>query len=788
MALPPLPENSRLPPVLDVAPVGIAITDADGRLLALNDRLRRMLALPAHSFFNEHLPNLLTPPLNKFFSNQLHEIVHGASRLQTLSRLPSPQHDHVARDWRVTVCRLSGPDDQTDQFAFYVQDITSQMDLQRRLLAERAVARVLATVDNFDEGMTAALQGIRKSFELRFCEYWALGDDDLLQRRIVCSADADDRLDAIPLRRSEGLIGQVFHNQRPEHMADVRTHSDFRRSEAAAVLGLQTGFAFPVMVEEHCLGVISMFSDQRLDIGDSLAAVLARLGQEIGQFNQRVSTRTLARENEARTELVIESALDAVITIDDLGFIRRWNPRAAEMFGWSNEEVVGTDLAEHIIPARLRDVHHAGLKKFLATGEGPVLNKRIELTAIRRDGNEFPVELTVLPLQLGEHYEFTAYLRDITDRKQAEKALLEADRRKTEFLAVLGHELRNPLATISNCVELISKHQASAEEMAMMMQPQVNQLSRLLDDLLDISRINHGKIALHRTVIRLVDCLRSAVDATRPLMQQQQQTLEPDFAELDGIEVFADPTRIQQIVTNLLANASKYSPAGTTIALRGRDEGEFISISVEDHGAGIPAEKLEQVFEAFTQMNESNGGLGIGLTLVQMLAEMHGGSVTAFSDGPGLGSRFVVRIPTGLPADARGQPDVNAAPKRHNLNGMDILIIDDNETAATTLARLLGHSTNCRTRVATDGESGISEALASVPDAMIVDIQMPDISGLEIAATIRDDDRFAKTRLIALSGFSHPEAISASLEAGFMHHFSKPVDLPELLACLRETS
>lgn len=781
--------------VYDDAPVGLAHLDMQLRYLGINRMLAQMHGVPVARHLGRSIDEVLPPALAA--EHVVHcrvVIARAAPVLDVCLRAESPQHDGATHDWLVSYFPLRDSTMRHCGVAMTVVDITRRRDAERRLQAERRVARILARTERLEDALPAALDAILESFELDFGEYWTPADGGGLVRAVLRSAQAADHraaddLEAIPLAFGEGLIGQVAQTRQPIFIPDVKADPEFRRSVSASTLGLCTGFAFPVMVRETCVGVISLFSRRRLDIGPTLNSVLARLGQEIGQFAIRSDAQREAREYEARTRAVIESALDAVVSIDEAGRVLEWNPRAEEMFGWSRTEAVGRDLADTIIPPPMRAAHRAGMQRFLATGEGPVLNRRIEVTALHRDETQFPVELAVLPLELDNRFEFTAYLRDITERKRTEAALLEADRRKTEFLAILGHELRNPLATIANCVRLIEVGAEDTRELVRVMRPQIDQLRFLLDDLLDITRINHGKIALNRRVVDLSEVLRGAIDATQPLMAERGQTLLANLTPISDMEIFADSTRVQQIVSNLLTNASKYSPPDSTIQIDALRKGDRVEIAVRDDGMGIPADRLDDIFEAFTQIREAptgTGGLGIGLTLVRLLTEMHGGTVSVRSDGPGCGSTFTVSLPAAIPVGAHDPAPVTQAAPSVGSN-WHLLIVDDNEAAAATMGRLIQHATGCSVEVVYDGRSALAAVNRRVPDAMLVDIKLPDMSGLDIVAALRADPRFDATRLVALSGFGHEDAIRESLEAGFEAHIAKPVDLPEILQVLTAT-
>jgi PAS domain S-box-containing protein len=378
---------------------------------------------------------------------------------------------------------------------------------------------------------------------------------------------------------------------------------------------------------------------------------------------------------------------------------------------------------------------------------------------------------------------------DITDRKKFEEDLREADRRKDEFLAVLAHELRNPLAPIRTGLELmrLAGDDASAlEEVRTTMERQSQQMVRLIDDLLDVSRITRGAVDLRKSRVELATVLESAVETSRPLIEEMGHKLEVTIPK-QPIVLEADPTRLAQVISNLLNNAAKYMPRGGTIRVSAERLDGTAIISVKDSGIGIPPEMIERIFDMFTQVDgsleRSHGGLGIGLTLVKRLVEMHGGSVEAHSDGLNEGSEFIVRLPAvvGLlreppPKDGSGRP---AGAKRR------ILVVDDNENAAKVLGMLLTALGN-DVRTAFDGFTAIELAESFLPEIILLDIGMPKLNGYETARRIREQPWGKNMVLAALTGWGQEEDKRRTREAGFDHHFVKPLEPATLQKLLAE--
>ena len=391
---------------------------------------------------------------------------------------------------------------------------------------------------------------------------------------------------------------------------------------------------------------------------------------------------------------------------------------------------------------------------------------------------------------------------DISDRKQAEQALRdseerfrkiaadlsEADRRKDEFLATLAHELRNPLAPIRNGLQLIKLADGQTlqiEKAQSMMERQLTQMVRLVDDLMDVSRISLGKLELRRERLDVASILNSAVETSRPLIEQMGQSLIVTMPER-ALMIDADMTRMAQVFMNLLNNAAKYGNRGGKIGLKVERLGDFVVTTVSDTGIGIDADQLPKIFAMFTQLggalDRSQGGLGIGLTLVKRLVEMHGGSVEAKSAGLGLGSQFIVRLPImndALPVPALGITDGAAVTKP----SLRILIVDDNRDGADSLSELLTLVGN-DTRTAYDGQQGVDLAGEYRPDVILLDIGLPKLNGYEACRLIRKQLNGDAVMLIAVTGWGQDDDRQRSLEAGFDHHLVKPVDPQALMLML----
>ena len=377
---------------------------------------------------------------------------------------------------------------------------------------------------------------------------------------------------------------------------------------------------------------------------------------------------------------------------------------------------------------------------------------------------------------------------DITDRKTAEQELRDADRRKDEFLALLAHELRNPLAPIVSGIDLLRQAKDNPrvlEQVTATMSRQVTQLVRLVDDLLELSRVSGGRLRLRKTRVPLRDVMRDAVASVRPLIERQRHVLEVKLPE-DPIELEADSARLTQVFANLLNNAARYTPEGGRITIEAAHEGQEAVVTVSDNGIGIPAPAMARIFEMFYQGEEGRpnrgGGLGIGLTLARSLIEMHGGTITAASGGSDRGSQFTVRLPAAEQPVAGERKEQRATDKP--LGGHRVLIVDDNTDAARTLGMLvetLGHN---EVHVANNGSEALRIAEERRPDIVLLDLKMPGMDGYEVARRLRSESWGRDLTLVAVTGWTLEDHKRRSRDAGFDRHLTKPADVAALAALL----
>lgn len=512
-------------------------------------------------------------------------------------------------------------------------------------------------------------------------------------------------------------------------------------------------------------------------------------GKLVGAVNLfiDITDRKRAEEAQGRLVAIVESADDAIIGKDLNGIITNWNSGATKLFGYAAVEMIGRPVRTLMPPDRVDE--ESDILRRLRAGESI---SHYETVRRHKDGTLLDISLTVSPIHdsRGNVIGASKIARFIGDRRRMEEALRDSDRRKDEFLAMLSHELRNPLATIRNSVQLL-RMDPGDEMQGTVLEPlerQVSTLSRLVDDLMDVSRVTMGRVRLQRRDVALERIVRGAAESMRKEMADRRHafTVAPVDPQL---VVHVDEVRLEQVVVNLLTNAAKYTPDGGVINLSVVREGEEALLCVRDSGVGIRPELLSHVFGLFSQgtttLDRGQGGLGIGLALVKYLVEMHGGTVAARSAGTGKGSEFVVRLPvtgsSSRPSRASQPAGTEDAQAKEGV--LRVLVVDDNRDSADLQATLLRYNGH-HVETAYDGSDALRVALRFRPNVVLLDIGLPEIDGYEVAYRIRQQDVLKDVVLVAMTGYGQPEDRRRSQAVGFDHHLVKPAEFSELRAIL----
>jgi PAS domain S-box-containing protein len=497
-----------------------------------------------------------------------------------------------------------------------------------------------------------------------------------------------------------------------------------------------------------------------------------------------VTEQRRGEETRSLLAAIVAASDDAIVgkTLD--GVILSWNEGAQRLLGYSPAEVVGRSI-DLIIPSELRDEERQILRR-ISQGERV---DHFETVRLAKDGRRVHVSVTMSPVRddSGRVIGASKVARDISERKRLDEALREADRRKDEFLATLAHELRNPLAPIRHSLEILLRSEGDPRlfrHATDILGRQLSHMIRLVDDLLDVSRITRDKLQLRKSRVELSSIIEHAVEASRPLAERDQQMIEVSLP-LEPIYLDADPVRMAQVFSNLFNNACQYTEPGGRIWLTAEQHGHEAVLVVRDSGIGMPADQLDGIFEMFTQVEDDSErprrGLGIGLTLVRRLVQLHGGTVTARSEGRGLGSEFEVRLPVLESKERDDKPEPVPPPRETPPRCM--LVVDDNRDSAESIATLLQMSGH-RIHIAHDGLAAVEAAEHYRPDVVLLDVGLPKMSGIDACRRIREHVWGKGMVIVALTGWGQEHDRRNTREAGFDAHLVKPVDFGDLLQLL----
>jgi PAS domain S-box-containing protein len=519
-------------------------------------------------------------------------------------------------------------------------------------------------------------------------------------------------------------------------------------------------------------------------------AYLASCAAIIGLGEAMRRARARAEGSEARFRRIVETAHEGIWLLDAEARVSFVNQRMADMVGLEPAQMLGRPKWDFLLGRDRERVRELFGRRRAGVAE------QLDLCFEHRDGRPVWMLMAAQPLfdQSGVFQGTLDMFTDVTERKHLEAQLQQRleqvaalDRRKDDFIATLSHELRNPLAPIRNAVALLDGVEPGPDldSIRSLLDRQVGQLTRLIDDLLDATRFSRGRLEIRRERVELGAIVASAVETSRPRLELSDQELRMELPE-EPIVLHADPIRLAQVFNNLLDNAAKFSRRGGRIALSASRQGSEVVVRIRDDGIGIDPEQLPRVFEMFAQeesaLERSRGGLGIGLALVRGFVELHGGRVEAHSEGRGKGSEFVVRLPL-APEAVRPAPPSEPGATEAPTRGRRVLVVDDNRDAAESLVRLLerrGHEV----RAAHDGPGALAAGEAFRPEAVLLDIGLPGMNGYEVASRMRAQPWSAGTLLVAVTGWGQASDKERAASAGIDHHLTKPVDfgvLQELL-------
>ena len=672
--------------------------------------------------------------------------------------------DGAYRDMHVKAVPMRGADGAIVEWIGVHTDVTPLVQVRED--RERLLRELLAANQRMSEVFKRApafmcvLSGPEHVFELVNERYV-----ELVGERPLLGLAAGQAVPELVPQGLLDLLDRVYRSGQPYSASDLKVN--LQRTPGAAP-------------EERYVDLVF------IALRDGDGAITGLLGHGIDQTHRKLAEIGL-HDSRERFQKIVSQAATGVVEMDVDGKVTLVNGRFCAMLGYTEDELLGRSILDVTAPASLAPTQQ-GLRGLMAGGQGFQIDKEYQ----RKDGSLVSATSSVNALRDsgGEYQGVVAMVLDTTESKRAAEALrrladdlAETDRRKTEFLATLAHELRNPLAPIRSGLGVMRLNRNLPPAMVRvrdMMERQVSHMVHLIDDLLDVARISGGKLNLRIERVALNTVLAGAVETSLPLIEAAGHTLALDLPAT-ALAVDGDATRIAQVVSNLLNNAAKYTPAGGRIGLALQAEGGQAVIRVSDSGIGIPQHALHSVFDMFSQVGSgaerAQGGLGIGLSLVRQLVRLHGGSVDAESGGAGAGSRFTVRLP--LAADAAGPAAATsaaAAPAVPGANGLRVLVVDDNVDAAQTLAMILDLD-GYTTRVAHSGPQALEAVAAFGPAVVFLDLGMPGMDGYATAAALRRLPGADTPCLVALTGWGADHDRARTREAGFDHHLTKPVEL-----------
>ncbi len=549
----------------------------------------------------------------------------------------------------------------------------------------------------------------------------------------------------------------------------------------------------------HLVRAFGAMRENQQRAREEILRLNAGLEERVQQRTEELqSQQALLRDSEAILSATINTALDAVVQMDAAEIITGWNTQAEEIFGWKQEEAIGQMLSETIIPPQYREAHIRGMKHFLVSGEGPVLNKRIEISALHRDGHEFPIELSITPLKIADKYEFSAFIRDITERKQAGSALMlakdaaeQANQVKSAFLANMSHEIRTPLNGIIGMTELALDTELNAEqrEYIGLVKVSADALLLIVNDILDFSKIEAGHLEIENIEFSLEQMLQGTMKSLAVRAHQKGLELLLHVAPDVPDRLISDPGRLRQVLVNLVGNAIKFTQTGEIEVAVYRTDAPTqtqteLRFSVRDTGIGIAHEKFKAIFDSFSQADTSTtrqyGGTGLGLTISAQLVSLMGGHIGVESElGQGSTFYFTLSLATGS-NDAYSNYQSTA-----RLNGLPVLIADDNASNRSLLVDMLLNWQMLPTAVAS-GEQALQElaraSASATPYALaILDVEMPVMDGFELAQRILAQPKYGAASVMMLTSEDQRGQATRCRELGIASYLMKPILPSELL-------
>jgi ammonium transporter len=620
---------------------------------------------------------------------------------------------------------------------------------------------------------------------------WYLSDPDKFEafRKIT---------EASILKTGIGLPGRVLASGKPAWIFDVTRDTNFPRAKQAQDIGVRAGFAFPILTGSEVVGVMEFFSSEAVEPDEKLLEIMTNIGTLLGRITERRVAEEALTASETRIRTIMNNAIDGIITIDERGIIETINPAAAKIFDFKDSELLGKNVSE-LMPEPDSSRHDGYLNEYKQTGKPKIIGRGREVIGKRRDGSTFPLDLAVSEMVLDKERVFVGIVRDITERKIAEEAVIKAkeeaqkaSQAKSHFLSNMSHELRTPLNGILGFVELLNRQHfgplnSKQNGYVKHIDNCGKHLLDLINDLLDMAKIDAGKLGIIIEDYPSTECLDSVLGLIKPQFDQKgilfETSIDPNLTTLT-----CDIKRFRQIMLNFLSNALKYTPEEGRVKVKFIQEPSWARITITDSGMGIDPDELNNIFNEFHQVDrkrdEALGGVGIGLALTRRLVELHGGTVGVESER-GRGSSFWFTLPHRYSTEKEqthpnmAMADSTLAYKTHRR----ILVVEDNAINLEMITDLLSIHDH-EIFVATNGQEGVNLAQTCNPEIILMDIRMPVMNGLEATRVIKAFPKLEKIPVIALTASAGLEEKEECISAGCSEHVAKPIQPEELFQVL----
>ncbi len=808
----------RIRSILEAEPQGILVLGLDGRVLQINPAGCVLF----DAGFSEEI-------IGKHLCDSIHP--NDRSKIEDMQRTARDGRESCAKGrlvgfsgysrWvDITSVPLPADDGSVQAVLSVVRDVTEQKRADRRQALQHAVAKVLASTSILEQAVPDLLQAIVMSLDWQVGLFWRVQDD---RHSIVCERDwsIDPTMVQEFLRTSRqqafpsgvNLPGRCWARGEPLWMEDITGDPTLKRETVGATRGLHAACAFPIWLRANVYGVMEFFSLEAQAEDWDLLRALGTAGNQIGLFVERTEVEAALHENEARIRLIIDTALDAVITTDHTGRITEWNAQAEQVFGWSAFEVIGRDLADTTISPSNDARYREYVSGLLEPDDVLTENRLIELTGLRRGGQEFPIEIAMRPLSVEGSLIFSTFIRDITSRKEAERelhgyaqqlesinqqldvALTEAKaatEAKSSFLATMSHEIRTPMNGVIGMTNLLLDTNLTDEqrEYAETVQACGGHLLTILNDILDFSKIEAGKLDLEAIDFDL----RLAIDESLDLVAERASSKSLNLVCLFHADVprdlQGDPGRLRQVVMNLTANAIKFTDSGdviveVTVESQSSEEAA-IRVSVTDTGIGISEEACERLFQSFSQADGSTtrkyGGTGLGLAICKRLVEMMGGTIGVMSRvGQGSCFWFTVKLRKRIAGVSHIDPATVV------LAGLRVLIVDEKAINQKGLEQMT-RKWNMRPTCVHSGAEALDLLSRASPDSpfdlVLLDVDMGSTDGVELARGIKGRAEGDRSRLVLLTSLGRRGDAKMAKEAGVAAYLTKPIRDRQLHDCL----